>query len=185
MTSDYVINYGVNVSYTKLFSSIVASTIWQESKETKILWVTMLAVKNQFGVVEASVPGLAKFAGLSLKETEAGLKSLKAKDPYSRTKENEGRRIEDCDGGWVVLNHEKYRAMESKDDRREKMRVAQAKFRQKGKVLRVEVDPVKRRAKGLEPLPPELKNGAISPPPEEHNGSYKQWQMVHPGGNEV
>lgn len=163
------------MSYTKLFSSIVASTIWQESKETKILWVTMLAVKNQFGVVEASIPGLAKFAGLSIKETEEGLKNLKSPDAYSRTKEHEGRRIEECDGGWMVFNHEKYRAMESKDDRREKMRVAQAKFRGKQKILRVETDPKKRIAKGLEPLPTELKNGAIAPPDEEHPSSYEQY----------
>lgn len=121
------------MSYTKLFSSIVASTIWQESKETKILWITMLAVKNQWGIVEASVPGLAKFAGLTLQETEKALAELQSPDPYSRTKDNDGRRIYECDGGWRVLNHEKYRAMESSETRREQMRVAQAKFRNKHK----------------------------------------------------
>ena len=30
--------------FTKLFSSILDSTVWQESKETKLVWVTMLAM---------------------------------------------------------------------------------------------------------------------------------------------
>ena len=47
--------------YTKLFGSIVDSTIWRESKETKIVWITMLAKANKEGIVEASLPGLGKF----------------------------------------------------------------------------------------------------------------------------
>lgn len=48
--------------YTKLFSSIIDSTIWRESKETKIVWITMLAKADRYGVVEASLPGLADAA---------------------------------------------------------------------------------------------------------------------------
>jgi len=34
---------------------------------------------------------------------------LKSPDPYSRTKQDEGRRIKEVEGGWLVLNHKKYR----------------------------------------------------------------------------
>ena len=103
--------------YTKLFSSIVDSSVWQESKETKVVWVTMLALKNRYQVVEASLPGLAARAGVTIEECAAALEVLKRPDPYSRSKEYEGRRIEEVEGGWRLLNGEKYRNLLSAEQR--------------------------------------------------------------------
>jgi hypothetical protein len=74
----------------------------------------MLAMKDAKGVVEGSIPGLAKAAGITLPECENGLQRLLSPDPYSRTKDNEGRRIAEVDGGWLILNHEKHRAPQHK-----------------------------------------------------------------------
>ncbi len=117
--------------YSKLFGSIITSTIWREDKETKILWITMLALKDKNGDVEGSVPGLADMARLTIEETEEALEKLRSPDPHSRTKENEGRRIEDVDGGWHVLNHQKYRDKMNADERREYLRIKQAEHREK------------------------------------------------------
>lgn len=117
--------------YTKLFSSILTSTIWQEPKETKVLWITMLAMANKDGVVEGSVPGLAHVSGLTIDETVAALKRLLEKDFWSRSKEHEGRRIEEIDGGWRLLNHDKYRALMSAEERKEYNRRKQAEGRAK------------------------------------------------------
>jgi hypothetical protein len=68
-------------------------------------------------------------ARLSVDETVAGLEVLRAPDPYSRTKEYEGRRIEDVDGGWIVLNHAKWRAKMSLDERREYLAIKQRESR--------------------------------------------------------
>lgn len=95
--------------YTPLFSSIIASTIWRESKETKIVWITMLAMADARGVVEASIPGLADMAKVSLDECKAALVVLSSPDEYSRTKDHDGRRIEEVDGGWCILNIAKFR----------------------------------------------------------------------------
>jgi len=95
--------------YTKLFSSIITSTIWQEDNQTRILWITMLALSDPDGRVEGSIPGLARMAGISITECQSALDKLKAPDPYSRTKENEGRRVQDIDGGWIIINRVKYR----------------------------------------------------------------------------
>lgn len=119
--------------YTKLFGSIVASTIWRESKETKIVWITMLALANKEGVVEASVPGLADLARVTVQECEDALSKLQAPDTYSRTKAHEGRRIQAVEGGWLVLNHAKYRAKMNADERREYLRLKQAEWRAKQK----------------------------------------------------
>jgi hypothetical protein len=109
--------------YTKLFGSIVDSTIWRESKETKIVWITMLAKANRDGIVEASLPGLADASRVSIDECVAALECLSSPDKYSRTKEFEGRRIESVDGGWRILNHAKYRAKMNADERREYFRL--------------------------------------------------------------
>lgn len=106
--------------YTKLFSSIIHSTIWQQPAHVRLVWITMLAMKDAHGVVEASVPGLAKAAGYSVGETEQALAHLMAPDPYSRTPDHDGRRVEKIDGGWFVLNHHKYRDELSPEDQKAK-----------------------------------------------------------------
>ncbi len=78
----------ITSSFTKLFSSITDSSIWSESSDTKVIWVTMLAMCDQFGRVNAAIPGLAKRAGVSIEATETALNKFLSPDPYSRTKES-------------------------------------------------------------------------------------------------
>ncbi len=120
--------------YTKLFGSIIGSTIWREPDHVRIVWITMLALKDKYHRVEASVPGLADFARVSLEKCLEALEVLKANDKYSRTKANGGRRIEEIEGGWVILNGEKYREKMSADERKESNRIYQRRFRDKQKI---------------------------------------------------
>jgi hypothetical protein len=103
-------------SYTKLFSSIITSTIWMEDDKTRILWITLLAMSDQHGEVYSSIPGLARVSGMTVAQAVASLDKLLAPDPYSRTPDYEGRRIAPIDGGWEILNHGKYRLLASRDD---------------------------------------------------------------------
>jgi hypothetical protein len=121
--------------YTKLFNSILASTIWREDNVTRIVWVTLLAMCNRDGVVEGSVPGIADMARVSLPECEAALSKLQEPDPYSRTTEFEGRRIDKVSGGYVVLNYPKYRHKMSADERREYFRIKKQEERARKKGL--------------------------------------------------
>ena len=79
--------------YTKLFSSIVLSTVWREPNHVRIVWITMLALAEADGYVGAAVPGLADAARVSIPECLEALASFLAPDEYSRSKEHEGRRI--------------------------------------------------------------------------------------------
>ena len=45
--------------------------------------------------------------------------------------ENQGRRIEKCDGGWKILNGEYYRRKMSEDDRREYQKLYHRDYRKK------------------------------------------------------
>jgi len=103
-------------NYTKLFNSIITSTIWTEDDKTRIIWITLLAMSDQHGEVQASIPGLARIAGVTIEDCEASIKKLMSPDAYSRTPDFEGRRISPIDGGWELLNHGKYRLMASKED---------------------------------------------------------------------
>jgi hypothetical protein len=103
-------------SYTKLFNSIVTSTIWTEDDKTRIMWITMLAMADQHGEVNGSVPGMARLAGMTLECAQMAINKLMSPDKYSRTPDFEGRRIMEIPGGWELINHKKYRAMASKED---------------------------------------------------------------------
>ncbi len=116
--------------YTKLFNSILASTIWREDDKTRLVWITLLALTDTNGVVEASLPGLADLARVSLEDCERALENLHKPDKYSRSKDHDGRRIETIDGGWLVLNRAKYRDKMSADDKRERDRNRQRRHRQ-------------------------------------------------------
>lgn len=117
--------------YTKLFNSILHSTIWSEPNEVRILWITMLAMADKYGDVNASVPGLARMAGITTEQAQDGLTRFLSPDQYSRTPDNEGRRISEIKGGWHLLNHGHYRALMSAEERKEYNRVKQAERRAK------------------------------------------------------
>lgn len=119
--------------YTKLFETILDSSVWFESPATRLVWITLLAMKNRNGVVAASVMGVAHRARVTLEEAKTALEKFQSPDPFSRTKDFDGRRIEEVDGGWKILNHAKYRDMLRSADRTEYMRLKQAEHRERVK----------------------------------------------------
>jgi hypothetical protein len=108
--------------YTKLFSSIVHSTIWREEDHVRIVWVTMLALADKNGIVEASIPGLSDVSRVSIEQCSDALDKLKSEDQYSRSQDFDGRRIAEIDGGWLLLNYVKYRGKLVKEKVREQTR---------------------------------------------------------------
>src|ERR1700677_889831 len=120
--------------YTKLFSRILDSTIWREDDETRILWITMLAMADQDGIVLCTIPGLSDRARISLAACERALKRFQEPDKYSWSQEYEGRRIRVTDGGWELINHAKFRELMSAEEQREKTRVRVAKWRERKKL---------------------------------------------------
>jgi hypothetical protein len=114
--------------FTKLDSKIIHSSVWMETLPTKIVWITMLAMCDQFGRVGASIPGLAKAAGVTIEECQAALEKFLAPDPYSRNPKNEGRRIEVINRGWRVLNYEENRAQVDEEYQRRRKAKNQAEY---------------------------------------------------------
>ena len=80
-----------------------------ESKETRLVWITMLAMKDSEGRVIAAPKALAWRARVNDAECSAALEVFKSPDPESTSKIEEGRRIREIPGGWQIINHELYR----------------------------------------------------------------------------
>jgi len=120
-------------TYTKLFGSIIASTIWAEPAEITKVWVTLLALSDRNGEVQGTVPWLARQSYVSLEVCAAAVESFLGPDPHSRTKDHGGRRLEEIDGGWLLLNHAKYREMASAEHRRELDRERKRRQRERQK----------------------------------------------------
>ena len=124
-------------AFTKLFEKILDSTVWGEDSDTRIVWITLLALANKDGHVLNTIPGLARRAlpqepdDVRIPKIEKALEIFKAPDPYSRTPDHEGRRIVDIQGGWFVLNHPLYRKQAQAELRAEQQRIASAHYRAK------------------------------------------------------
>lgn len=115
--------------YTKLFQKILDSTLWMEDDKTRIVWITLLAMSDRDGIVDVPLPALANRARVDIDSCRAALDKFLAPDTYSRTSDNDGRRIEAFGGGWKILNHRKYRDMMSLEHRREYKRLKAQEYR--------------------------------------------------------
>ena len=93
-----------------LWSKVLDSSIWiNGSKEDRLVWITILAMKDKDGIIQASVVGLADRAKVTPAECRASLKVLLSPDKDDTSGVDQGRRIREIPGGWQVVNHDLYR----------------------------------------------------------------------------
>jgi len=123
------------MSYAKVHDSILDSSVWGYEYPTRIVWVAMLVVKDKNGFVHHSVGTLAKRARVTKEECALAIERFKGPDDDSRTKgpTRDGRRIEEVEGGWIVLNHKMYRELGRTEERRGYLAEKQAEHRSRVK----------------------------------------------------
>lgn len=128
--------------YGKLFSSALDGSLATRGPWQAIaIWPWILALCDREGFLDMTAEVLSRRTTIPLEHVQTGLAALQAPDPYSRTPDADGRRLEpiaDRPWGWRVVNYAKYRAIRSADERREYMRNYQAKRRERpeaGEVL--------------------------------------------------
>lgn len=117
--------------YVKLFSSILTSSVWAEDVPTRIVWITLLALADKEGDVRSSPSGLARVANVTPEDCQRALAKFLAPDPESGTKTDDGRRIEERDGGWFIINYAKYRAIQDAEARKASWRESSRKHRER------------------------------------------------------
>lgn len=120
----------MSMTFTKLFTSITESTVWCEPDKVRLVWITMLAMADRRGRVWGSIPGLANRARVPTEDCREALERFLSPDPDSRTKDFEGRRIAEIEGGWRLLNYEKYRAIRDSESIKESKRAYMANRRE-------------------------------------------------------
>lgn len=157
-------------NFVKIYGSIIRSTVWQTKPHIKLTWLTLLILADSEGRVEGSIPGLAATTGVTLEQCEEALACFKAPDRYSRTKDHDGRRIVEIDGGWLVLNHHIYRDMRTPSQQKEAAR--QKRYR----------DSLKAKGKG----PKRKSKAAGEAPPSEpgRDGETSRDVAAHDGGRD-
>jgi hypothetical protein len=121
------------MTFAKLDNGITKSSIWSEPYHVRVVWISFLAEKDETGFVAGSRSGMIRVCNVSPEEFDEAIRILSSPDPDSRTPDFEGRRIDIVEGGWIVLNHEKYTLPENirKENHRNYMR----EWREKNKLV--------------------------------------------------
>lgn len=65
-------------------------------------------MRNSEGYVKAAFSGVRRNANVTEDECRSALNIFMAPDPESSSKNDDGRRIKEVEGGWFIINHEKY-----------------------------------------------------------------------------
>lgn len=79
------------------------------SLETFKVWITLLAACNENGTAEVSPIFLESICRIPIEKVEEALAALESPDNHSRSENDGGRRIERINGGFRILNYQKYR----------------------------------------------------------------------------
>lgn len=117
--------------YVKLFASLLESSVWAEDAPTRLVWITLLLMADRDGFVRGSPSGLARRANVGMAECRKAMATLEAPDVESGTDAWGGRRIERVAEGWQILNYMKYRDLADTDVRRQQVREAVQRHRQR------------------------------------------------------
>jgi hypothetical protein len=98
-----------NGHFALVFGKILRSSIWLDDYPTRIMWITMLLLKDKDGIVpKSSIEGLAHTANVKPNEAHAAMAKFLLPDPKSGNQNDDGRRIRDTPDGWFIINHEEY-----------------------------------------------------------------------------
>lgn len=93
----------------------------------------LIVLATQDGTVDMTADAIARRTSIPLEIITAGIEALMQPDPDSRTPDEDGRRIVLLEDhrrwGWRIVNHAKYRDIRRAEERREYLRLAQAKSR--------------------------------------------------------
>lgn len=114
--------------FALLWGKMLRSSLWvKESKETRLVWVTMLMLMDEEGRVYSSEIGLADSAKVTPAECREALRVLTSPDLDDTSKVEQGIRLRPIQGGWQIVNFQVYAY--SSDEKREFWRQQKAQQR--------------------------------------------------------
>lgn len=98
--------------YTPVFDTALTGTLCGRWPDTGA-WFCLLAIADKNGVIDVTPQYISSITGMPVEDLVACIERFSQPDPYSRTKDHDGRRLvpvdPDRDWGWRIVNHAKYR----------------------------------------------------------------------------
>jgi hypothetical protein len=170
--------------FSKVYDSFFTGSLREEELHTRILFLAMFHISDEFGNLTATPSFLAMYANITVEQAQKALTRLQEPDPQSTTEEDEGRRIRQLGPNrWFITNKRRYYEKSRQEDRKEYQaewqRKRRAKESGKGDCLHVltdvdNVDPNKERNKEKKETPP------ISPVPVDgFDVFWLRWREMH------
>lgn len=96
-------------NFSKIYDHILDSTLWEESPETRLVYLGMTFASDLDGNLQTrTMSALARRLNLPESYVEKGLLPLTEPDPKSANTAYEGRRIVPVQGGWLVVSKPEY-----------------------------------------------------------------------------
>ncbi len=124
------------LNWAPLWSGIVDSSLWDEPDHVRIVFVTMLALKDSGHVYSGSAYKLAQRAKKTEVEVLDALRILSSPDTRRLEKQEfDGRRIQAVEDGWLILNGEKYQEEMQAEIKRARDRKSQQAARERRKLM--------------------------------------------------
>ena len=104
--------------YGKVFTSIYQGTLYGQW-EALVTFIQMIVLCDADGMIDMTPHAISARTSIPLDIIMKGIGVLEAPDPYSRTPDQEGRRIERIDAhrpwGWHIVNHDMYMRLQDAD----------------------------------------------------------------------
>lgn len=103
------------MGFSKLDENFIESSLKRHGCLAVDVFTSLLSKAGADGIARVSIPFLATNTWhengeqCKVEEIDAVIKILESPDPYSRSINNEGRRIRRVDGGYEIINYLKYR----------------------------------------------------------------------------
>lgn len=95
--------------FVKLDCGITDSSLWFEPPATRVVFITLLTKCDPSGFARCVRQAWERDSNVGHDDFERAVNCLESPDSNSRDSSNEGRRIQKIEGGWKVLNYQKWR----------------------------------------------------------------------------
>lgn len=180
------------IVYGKIFASTFTGSMVGSGADVFAVWSYIIANTGPDSVVELNPVLIAAQIGISKEAVSVVLDFLGSPDPNSRTKTEDGKRIEKIgEFSYHVVNHAHYRGLRNNEDRREQNRAAQRRFQDRKSRIIQDISrdkPNKAHAESeseSESQEDKSKNWGLTPPVEQElDGSpvkrvFDHWRTEH------
>ena len=151
--------------FVKIYGSqLLGSSLMDEDVSTRWLFLCLCSAADPGGFVRCqTIKAAARLANITKGQASRGLDTLAAPDPDSTTEEQEGRRILRVEGGWQLVNYDKYREMQT--DQQRKWADQKRRQREGGQVREVRPSPPRSTLKEKEEENTKAENVGTEDPP--------------------